>query len=71
MDDFEKIPHELKEFVLKDFQKHLDDEPAIRGEKLTIENYFHYFHETNLEKTFNLLILSAANNLYSSKSSSL
>ena len=51
------FPHELKEFVLKEFQKHLDKEPAIRDEKLNIKNYFHYFHETDFEETFNELLI--------------
>ena len=51
------FPHELKEFVLKDFQKHLDDEPAIHGKKLTVEDYFHFFHETDLEEKFNELLI--------------
>ena len=51
------FPHELKEFVLKDFQKNLDDEPAIRGKKLTVEDYFHFFHETDFEETFNELLI--------------
>ncbi len=37
------FPHELKKFVLKEFQKHLDKEPPIDGEKLTIKNYFYFF----------------------------
>ena len=41
-------PHKLKEFVLKEFQKHLDEEPPIDGEKLTIKNYFHFFHKKML-----------------------
>ena len=36
-------PTELKKFVLKEFQKHLDEKPAIDGEKLNIKNYFHFF----------------------------
>ena len=52
-----KFPHELKEFVLKDFQKHLDKEPEISGEKLNIKNYFHFFHETDFEEKFNELLI--------------
>jgi len=51
------FPHELKKFVLKEFQKHLDKEPAISGKKLTVEDYFHYFHETDFEETFNELLI--------------
>ena len=51
------FPHELKEFVLKEFQKHLDKEPPIDGEKLTIKNYFHFFHITDVEEQFNKLLI--------------
>ena len=37
------FPHELKKFVLKEFQKHLDKEPPIDGEKLTIKTTFIFF----------------------------
>ena len=51
------FPHELKEFVLKDFQNHLDKEPEINDKKLTIEDYFYFFHETDVEETFNELLI--------------
>ncbi|MDA9734610.1 hypothetical protein N9V16_03775 [SAR116 cluster bacterium] len=50
-------PHKLKEFVLKEFQKHLDEEPPIDGEKLTIKNYFHFFHETDVEEQLDKLLI--------------
>ena len=50
-------PTELKKFVLKEFQKHLDEEPAIDGEKLNIKNYFHFFHETDVEEQFDKLLI--------------
>ena len=50
-------PTELKKFVLKEFQKHLDEEPAIDGEKLNIKNYFHFFHETDIEEQFDKLLI--------------
>ena len=50
-------PHELKEFVLKEFQKHLDKEPPIDGEKLNIKNYFHFFHITDVEEQFDKLLI--------------
>ena len=34
------FPHELKKFVLKEFQKHLDKEPPIDGEKGSPEQMF-------------------------------
>ena len=49
------FPHELKKFVLKEFQKHLDKEPPIDGEKLNIKNYFHFFHITDVEEQFDKL----------------
>ena len=51
------FPHELKEFVLKEFQKHLDKEPPIDGEKLTIENYFYFFHITDVEEQLDKLLV--------------
>ena len=51
------FPHELKKFVLKEFQKHLDKEPPIDGEKLTIKNYFHFFHITDVEEQFDKLLI--------------
>ena len=51
------FPHELKKFVLKEFQKYLDKEPPIDGEKLTIKNYFHFFHITDVEEQFNKLLI--------------
>ena len=51
------FPHELKKFVLKEFQKHLDKEPPIDGEKLTIKNYFHFFHETDVEEQLDKLLI--------------
>ena len=50
-------PHALKKFVLKEFQKHLDKEPPIDGEKLTIKNYFHFFHITDVEEKFDKLLI--------------
>ena len=50
-------PTELKNFVLKEFQKHLDEEPAIDGEKLTIKNYFYFFHITDVEEQFDKLLI--------------
>ena len=50
-------PHKLKKFVLKEFQKHLDKEPPIGGEKLTIKNYFYFFHITDVEEQFNKLLI--------------
>ena len=50
-------PHGLKEFVLKEFQKHLDKEPPIDGEKLTIKNYFYFFHITDVEEQFDKLLI--------------
>ena len=50
-------PTELKKFVLKEFQKHLDEEPAIDGEKLTIKNYFYFFHITDVEEQFDKLLI--------------
>ena len=50
-------PHALKKFVLKEFQKHLDKEPPIDGEKLTIKNYFHFFHITDVEEQFDKLLI--------------
>ena len=50
-------PHEFKEFVLKEFQKHLDKEPPIDGEKLNIKNYFHFFHITDVEEQFDKLLV--------------
>ena len=50
-------PHKLKKFVLKEFQKHLDKEPPIDGEKLTIKNYFHFFHITDVEEQFDKLLV--------------
>ena len=50
-------PHKLKEFVLREFQKHLDEEPAIDGEKLTIKNYFYFFHITDVEEQFDKLLI--------------
>ena len=35
--------NELKEFILKDFQKHLDKEPPIDGEKLTVKKLLSLF----------------------------
>ena len=52
-----KFPHELKRFVLKEFQKHLDKEPPIDGEKLTIKNYFYFFHITDVEEQFDKLLI--------------
>ena len=51
------FPHELKRFVLKEFQKHLNKEPRIDGEKLTIKNYFHFFHITDVEEQFDKLLI--------------
>ena len=50
-------PTELKKFVLKEFQKHLDKEPPIDGEKLTIKNYFYFFHITDVEEQFDKLLI--------------
>lgn len=50
-------PYSFKEFVLKEFQKHLDKEPPIGGEKLTIKNYFHFFHITDVEEQFDKLLI--------------
>ena len=50
-------PHELKKFVLNEFQKHLDKEPPIDGEKLTIKNYFHFYHITDIEEQFDKLLI--------------
>ena len=50
-------PTELKKFVLKEIQKHLDEEPAFNGEKLNIKNYFHFFHETDVEEQFDKLLI--------------
>ena len=50
-------PHKLKEFVLREFQKHLYEEPPIDGEKLTIKNYFHFFHERDIEEQFDKLLI--------------
>ena len=36
-------PHKLKEFVLREFQKHLDEEPPIDGKKLTIKKLLSLF----------------------------
>ena len=35
--------HELKEFILNDFHMHLDKEPPIDGEKLTIKKLLSMF----------------------------
>ena len=51
------FPHGLKKFVLKEFQKHLDKEPPIDGEKLNIKNYFHFFHITDVEEQFDKLLI--------------
>ncbi len=51
------FPHELKKFVLKEFQKHLDKEPPIDGEKLTIKNYFYFFHITEIKEQFDKLLI--------------
>ena len=51
------FPHEFKEFILKEFQKHLDKEPPIDGEKLTIKNYFYFFHITDVEEQFDKLLI--------------
>ena len=51
------FPHELKKFVLTEFQKHLDKEPPINGEKLTIKNYFYFFHITDVEEQFDKLLI--------------
>ena len=51
------FPHELKKFVFKEFQKHLDKELPIDGEKLTIKNYFHFFHETDVEEQLDKLLI--------------
>ena len=51
------FPHKLKKFVLKEFQKHLDKEPPIDGEKLNIKNYFHFFHITDVEEQFDKLLI--------------
>ena len=51
------FPHQLKKFVLDEFQKHLDKEPPIDGEKLTIKNYFYFFHITDVEEQFDKLLI--------------
>ena len=51
------FPHGLKKFVLKEFQKHLDKEPPIDGEKLNIKNYFYFFHRTDVEEQFDKLLI--------------
>ena len=51
------FPHQLKKFVLNEFQKHLDNEPPIDGEKLTIRNYFYFFHITDVEEQFDKLLI--------------
>ena len=51
------FPHQLKKFVLNEFQKHLDNEPPIDGEKLTIRNYFYFFHITDVEDQFDKLLI--------------
>ena len=51
------FPHELKKFVLIEFQKQLDKEPPINGEKLTIKNYFHFFHITDVEEQLDKLLI--------------
>ena len=51
------FPHELKEFVLKDFQKHLDENTKLNVEKLSVEDFFYFFHETNVEEKFNELLI--------------
>ena len=51
------FPHQLKKFVLNEFQKNLDNEPPIDGEKLTIKNYFHFFHITDVEEQFDKLLI--------------
>ena len=51
------FPHGLKKFVLKEFQKHLDKEPPIDGEKLNIKNYFQFFHITDVEEQFDKLLI--------------
>ena len=51
------FPHQLKKFVLNEFQKHLDNEPPIDGEKLTIRNYFYFFHITEVEDQFDKLLI--------------
>ena len=51
-------PTKLKSFILKEFQKHLDKEPPIDGEKLTIKNYFHFFHITDVEEQFDKLLVN-------------
>ena len=51
------FPHKLKRFILKGFQKHLDKEPPIDGEKLTIKNYFYFFHITDVEERFDKLLI--------------
>ena len=56
------FPNELKKFVLKKFQKHLDKELPIDGEKLTIKNYFHFFHETDVEEQLDKLFYEILSN---------
>ena len=51
------FPNKFKKFVLNEFQKHLDKEPPINGEKLTIKNYFHFFHITDVEEQFDKLLI--------------
>ena len=51
-------PTKLKSFILEEFQKHLDKEPPIDGEKLTIKNYFHFFHITDVEEQFDKLLVN-------------
>lgn len=51
------FPYELKKFILEEFQKQLDNEPPIDGEKLNIKNYFHFFHATDVEEQFDKLLV--------------
>ena len=47
------FPHELK-ICIKRISKTFDKEPPIDGEKLTIKNYFYFFH-IDVEEQFDKL----------------